>query len=153
MNYVEEGLGIARAAQRAGMPVAISFTVETDGKLPTGQTLQSAIEQVDDDTSGYPCLLHDQLRPSDPFRRRRRFGETVDEQDPRPARERIANEPRGTERVPHARLGEPGRARDEYADLKRRLTELNVMGGCCGTDHRHVEEIAVACAPLFGRRT
>ena len=54
MNYVEEAIGITRAAQRAGMPVAISFTVETDGRLPTGQTLQTAIEQVDQVTSGYP---------------------------------------------------------------------------------------------------
>src|SRR4030095_7581221 len=55
MNYVEEALGVARAARRVRMPVAISFTVETDGKLPTGQTLQSAIDQVDAATSGYPC--------------------------------------------------------------------------------------------------
>ena len=54
MNYVEEALGVARAAQRARMPVAISFTVETDGKLPTGQPLRSAIEQVDAETSAYP---------------------------------------------------------------------------------------------------
>ena len=54
MNYAEEAAGIARAAQRAAMPVAISFTVETDGRLPTGQDLRSAIEQVDGATSGYP---------------------------------------------------------------------------------------------------
>jgi S-methylmethionine-dependent homocysteine/selenocysteine methylase len=54
MNYVEEAIGIARAAQKAMMPVAISFTVETDGNLLTGQTLKSAIEQVDEATSGYP---------------------------------------------------------------------------------------------------
>jgi homocysteine S-methyltransferase len=58
MNYAEEAIGIARSAQRAGMPVAISFTVETDGRLPTGQDLQSAIEQVDDATSAYSRLLH-----------------------------------------------------------------------------------------------
>ena len=40
MNYAEEAAGIARAAQRAAMPVAISFTVETDGRLPTGQDLR-----------------------------------------------------------------------------------------------------------------
>ena len=54
MNYVEEAIGVARAAAKAGLPVAISFTVETDGNLPTGQTLQHAIEQVDEETSGYP---------------------------------------------------------------------------------------------------
>src|SRR5262249_60103640 len=55
MNYAEEAIGIARAAQHAAMPVAISLTVETDGRLPTGQDLRSAIEQVDDATSGYPA--------------------------------------------------------------------------------------------------
>lgn len=54
MNYLEEAVDIARAAQRVDMPVAISFTVETDGKLPTGQTLKAAIERVDEATSGYP---------------------------------------------------------------------------------------------------
>jgi len=54
MNYVEEAIGIAKAAERAGMPVAISFTVETDGNLPTGQTLREAIEHVDAATSRYP---------------------------------------------------------------------------------------------------
>lgn len=54
MNYVEEAIGIARAARGTNMPVAISFTVETDGNLPTGQSLKSAIEEVDEATSGYP---------------------------------------------------------------------------------------------------
>lgn len=56
MNYVEEALGISKSAQQALMPVAISFTVETDGNLPTGQILKSAIEQIDNATSGYPVL-------------------------------------------------------------------------------------------------
>ena len=55
MNYTEEAVGIARIAEAAGMPVAISFTVETDGRLPTGQTLRAAIEQVDGATSLYPA--------------------------------------------------------------------------------------------------
>ena len=55
MNYVEEAIGITRAARRANIPVVISFTVETDGNLPTGQTLKSAIEQVDEATAGYPA--------------------------------------------------------------------------------------------------
>jgi homocysteine S-methyltransferase len=58
MNYVEEALGITRAARRTGMPVAIAFTVETDGRLPTGQALRAAIEQaieqVEAETSSYP---------------------------------------------------------------------------------------------------
>lgn len=56
MNYVEEAGGIVRATQQADIPLAISFTVETDGNLPTGQTLKAAIEHVDAATSGYPDL-------------------------------------------------------------------------------------------------
>ena len=55
MNYVEEAIGITRAAQQANIPVVIAFTVETDGNLPTGQTLKSAIEQVDAVTGSYPA--------------------------------------------------------------------------------------------------
>src|SRR5262249_48713762 len=55
MNYAEEAIGVARAAERARLPVVISFTVETDGRLPTGQTLRGAIEQVDSATSYYPA--------------------------------------------------------------------------------------------------
>ena len=54
MTYVEEALGVTRAATAAGMPVAISFTVETDGRLPSGQPLGEAIEQVDDETDAAP---------------------------------------------------------------------------------------------------
>ncbi len=56
MNYVEEAIGIARADKSVGMPVVISFTVETDGKLPTGQTLKNAIESVDAATSNAPAI-------------------------------------------------------------------------------------------------
>ena len=57
MNYAEEAVGLARAAMQADMPVVISFTVETDGRLPTGQSLGDAIKQVDDATSGYPAYF------------------------------------------------------------------------------------------------
>ena len=55
MNDPEEAIGVALAAQEAGLPAAISFTVETDGRLPTGQPLRDAIEQVDDATDDYPA--------------------------------------------------------------------------------------------------
>jgi S-methylmethionine-dependent homocysteine/selenocysteine methylase len=46
-------------------------------------------------------------------------------------------------------IGNPAELAMQYAQLKRRLPKLNVMGGCCGTDHRHIEQIAQACLPLF----
>jgi homocysteine S-methyltransferase len=57
INYAEEAVGLARAAEQANMPVVLSFTVETDGRLSTGQSLGDAIEQVDDATSGYPAYF------------------------------------------------------------------------------------------------
>jgi len=149
MNYAEEAVGVARAAGRAGMPVAISFAVETDGTLPTGQTLAAAIEQVERDAAGHPSYymvncahpthVERALTPSGPWIAR--------------VRGLRAN----ASRMSHAELneapeldaGDPVELGREYADLKARLPQLNVMGGCCGTDHRHVEQIASACLPMF----
>lgn len=149
MNYVEEAIGIAQAAQRTGMPVAISFTVETDGKLPTGQTLKAALEQVDDATSGYPCYY--MINCAHPTH----FDQVLVEGEP--WLQRIRGLRANASRMSHAQLNEApeldaGNAIElgqEYADLKRRLAHLNVMGGCCGTDHRHIEQIASVCLPLF----
>lgn len=149
MNYVEEAIGIAQAAQRAGMPVAISFTVGTDGKLPTGQTLKAAIEQVDDAAAGYPCYYMINCAHPTHFEKVLAEGE--------PWLQRIRGLRANASRMSHAQLNEAheldaGNAIElgqEYADLKRRLAHLNVMGGCCGTDHRHIEQIASVCLPLF----
>ena len=54
INYVEEAIGITRAAMAAELPVVVSFTVETDGKLPTGQSVGDAIAEVDAATDGAP---------------------------------------------------------------------------------------------------
>ncbi len=149
MNYVEEAIGVARAAQRVGMPVAISFTVETDGALPTGQSLTSAIEAVDEATSGYPCYY--MINCAHPTHFEQVLGEGG------PPLDRIAGLRANASRKSHAELnespeldaGNPVELGLQYAGLKRRLTRLNVMGGCCGTDHHHVEQIAQACVPLF----
>lgn len=153
MNYVEESLGIARAAQRADMPVAISFTVETDGNLPTGQTLKAAIEQVDDATSGYPCYyMINCAHPTHFERVLTEGGLWLD---------RIRGLRANASRKSHAELnespeldvGNPVELGTQYARLKTQLLHLNVMGGCCGTDHHHVEQIAAACSPLFRAAT
>ena len=149
MNYVEEAVGIARAAQQANMPVAISFTVEADGKLPTGQTLQAAIEQIEEGTSGYPCYYMINCAHPTHFQPVLSAGE--------PWVKRIRGLRANASRMSHAELnessdldtGNPAELGREYAELKSRLRQLNVMGGCCGTDHRHIERIATACLPLF----
>jgi homocysteine S-methyltransferase len=153
MNYAEEAIGITRAAEQAGMPVAISFTVETDGRLPTGQGLGAAIEQVDAATSGYPAYY--MINCAHPTH----FGPVLAERPP--WTERVRGLRANASRKSHAELnesteldiGDPVEFGREHAQLKRRLPQLNVMGGCCGTDQRHVEQVALACSPLFRSTT
>jgi S-methylmethionine-dependent homocysteine/selenocysteine methylase len=153
MNYVEEALGVARAARAAAIPAAISFTVETDGRLPTGQTLKDAVGQVDDATSGYPCYYMINCAHPTHFEKVLRAGE--------PWVERIRGLRANASRMSHAELnnspeldaGNPIELGQEYAEFRTRLRNLNVMGGCCGTDHRHIEQIASACRPLFPHTT
>ena len=152
MNYVQEAVGIASAARQADMPVALSFTVETDGNLPTGQTLKAAIEQVDEATSGYPTYY--MINCAHPTH----FEPALEEGEPWV--ERIRGLRANASRMSHAELdeaseldtGDPVELGREYAELKSRLHQLSVMGGCCGTDHRHIEQIATACLPLFRDR-
>ena len=149
MNYPEEAIGVARAAAAARIPSAISFTVETDGALPTGESLEAAIERVDDATSGAPAYyMINCAHPS-------HFSEML----PRGATfvERIRGLRANASRMSHAELndaqvlddGFPDELAAEYARIRHTLRNLNVMGGCCGTDHRHVEAIARACISSF----
>lgn len=149
MNYVEEAIGIARAAQNVNLPVVLSFTVETDGHLPTGQTLQAAIEQVDEATSGYPAYyMINCAHPTHFEHVLTGEGAWLD---------RIRGIRANASRKSHTELneapdldsGDPFELGMQYNRLKNRLPHLNVMGGCCGTDHRHVEQIAEFCLPLF----
>ena len=149
MNYANEAIGIARAAELMHMPVAISFTVETDGRLPTGQSLRSAITEVDEATDAYPSYY--MINCAHPTH----FENALD--DGGAWLDRIHGLRANASRKSHAELnesveldiGDPAELGAEYATLTRRMPRLNVMGGCCGTDHRHVESIAAACAPLF----
>ena len=109
MTYADEAVGIARAAQEAGLPAAISFTLETDGRLPSGQALREAIEQVDGETGLGARLLHDQLRSPDALRGRARGRSGVGAADPRAARQRVDEEPRRAGRGRGARRGRSGR--------------------------------------------
>lgn len=150
MTYAEEAIGITRAAKQSHMPVVISFTVETDGTLPTGQSLADAIRQVDDATLGYPAYFMINCAHPSHFDHVLRGDE--------PWAERIRGLRANASTMSHAELNEAseldagnpielGRA---YAALRmHKLKRLNVMGGCCGTDHRHVEQIASACLPTF----
>jgi S-methylmethionine-dependent homocysteine/selenocysteine methylase len=149
LNYADEAVGIVRAARRARMPVIISFTLETDGRLPTGQPLGEAIDAVDDATSGYPAYY--MINCAHPTH----FAHVLDEGGAWIGRLRGLRA--NASRKSHAELndaveldvGDPAELGQQYAGLMKRLPRLNVLGGCCGTDHRHVDRIATSCAPLF----
>jgi homocysteine S-methyltransferase len=144
LTYAEEAIGIARASATAGVPVVLSFTVETDGCLPSGRPLRDAIEQVDAETGGaasyfmincaHPSHVVDALESSAPW-----LG-------------RIHGVRANASRKSHAELdeadeldaGDPAELADQYRRLAERLPNLSVVGGCCGTDHRHVDAIATS---------
>jgi S-methylmethionine-dependent homocysteine/selenocysteine methylase len=141
---VEEAIGITRAARAAGMPVVISFTVETDGRLPTGRALGEAIEEVDRETDGAPEYFMVNCAHPSHFARVLAEGGAW--------RERIHGVRANASRLSHAALddlgvldaGNPEDLAAEMAALGEWLPNLSVLGGCCGTDHRHIARIADA---------
>lgn len=146
MTNVSEALGIALAARDHRMPVAISFTLETDGKLPTGQPLGEAIAAVDLASNHYPAYY--MINCAHPTHFDGLFAHSAQWQT------RVRGLRGNASRLSHAELdaaddldeGNPEELGGQYAALRRALPSLNVLGGCCGTDHRHVSEIARAVA-------
>ncbi len=138
MTYADEAVGIVRAATAAGLPVVISFTVETDGRLPSGQTLRDAVEEVDARTEGAAAYF--MINCAHP----RHFEGVL---EPGSAwTNRIRGLRANASKLSHAELdeaeeldeGDPDELASDYVALRERLPELHVLGGCCGTDHRHV---------------
>ena len=152
MTNVNEAIGIARAAEGVGLPVAISFTVETDGRLPTGDALGDAIAEVDDATGGYPAYY--MVNCAHPTH----FTETLLGTGDWVARVRGLRA--NASRCSHDELdamtelddGNPVELAAQYRALVDRLPQLTVLGGCCGTDIRHLTAIAASCAPLAEQR-
>ena len=145
MTYSEEAIGIARAARECGLPVAISFTVETDGRLPSGQPLRDAVEETDAVTDAHPAYY--MINCAHP----EHFAGALAEGGP--WLDRIRGLRANASRKSHAELdaspeldsGDPEELGRQYRDLSSQLRRLTVFGGCCGTDHRHVRAICAAC--------
>ena len=145
MTNANEAIGVTRAARAAGLPVAISFTVETDGRLPTGQSLQDAIAEVDAATQGAPAYF--MINCAHPTH----FDATLAGKDA--WMQRIRGIRANASKRSHAELneapdlddGNPAELGAEYRALRARHPQITVLGGCCGTDHRHIEQICGAC--------
>jgi S-methylmethionine-dependent homocysteine/selenocysteine methylase len=145
MTNANEAVGVTRAAIEAGMPVAISFTLETDGRLPTGQTLADAVNEVDASTADGPAYY--MINCAHPTH----FEHALPEWESWTSRIRgiRANASRRSHQelndAPDLDAGDPVELAGQYGDLLRRHPQINVLGGCCGTDHRHVQCISQAC--------
>ena len=146
MTNIPEATGIALAAKSLDVPVVISFTVETDGLLPTGDTLQDAILAVDDATGAYPAYYMVNCAHPDHFAGALREGGV--------AMRRIRGIRANASRCSHAELdamtelddGNPQELALLYRLVREAFPGITVLGGCCGTDLRHIEAIAEACA-------
>ncbi|MEM8930561.1 MAG: homocysteine S-methyltransferase family protein [Acidobacteriota bacterium] len=149
LTTADEAIGITRAVRRTGLPVVLSFTVETDGRLPTGERLGDAIDRVDIATGAYPAYyMINRAHPTHFEQEMESDGDWLG---------RIRGLRANASCKSHAELdacetldaGNPLDLARRFARLKMALPGLHVLGGCCGTDHRHIEAIARACAPLF----
>ncbi len=145
MTTMAEATGIALAARAAGLPVAISFTLETDGRLPDGTALGHAIAAVDAATSAYPAYFMINCVHPDHFSVL--FETQADWQS------RLRGIRANASTLSHAELdvmtvldaGDPPALAESYHWLRARLPHLTVLGGCCGTDQRHIAAIAARC--------
>lgn len=141
-NQASEAAGFAEAAKAAGLPAVVSFTVETDGHLPDGTSLADAISEVDAASGEYPAYYMINCAHPDHFA----DALTIGEKWTRRIRGLRAN----ASRLSHAELdeapelddGNPEELAGQYRELASRMPWLNVFGGCCGTDLRHVNAIA-----------
>ena len=138
MTNTGEAIGITQAAGEETLPVVVSFTVETDGRLPTGEPLGDAIRTVDAATNSAPIYYMVNCAHPDHFR------DVIADGADWVAR--IGGVRANASRLSHAELdvaetlddGDPAEFGDLHADLAGLLPNLRVVGGCCGTDHRHV---------------
>lgn len=139
MTSSTEAIGISRAARTVGLPVCVSFTVETDGRLPSGERLQDAIEAVDADASPDYFALNC-AHPS-------HFHEILAEGGSWTSRIRAIRA--NASPCSHAELdaataldiGDPDDLGNRYRRLRAVSSAINVLGGCCGTDLRHMRAI------------
>ncbi|MDF1793028.1 MAG: homocysteine S-methyltransferase family protein [Thalassobaculaceae bacterium] len=146
ITNVPEAIGIVRAATERSMPAVISFTLETDGRLPTGQSLRQAIEEVDAATTGAAAyFMINCAHPTHFEAKLAAGGDWV---------RRIRGVRANASTRSHAELdnstdldaGDPEQLGRDYARLRELLPSASIFGGCCGTDHRHVEQICGRCA-------
>jgi homocysteine S-methyltransferase len=145
LTNTPEAIGIARAAERAGLPIVLSFTVETDGALPGRKPLGVAIAEVDEATGGYPAYY--MINCAHP----RHFTGKVKGGAPWVGRigglrpNASAKSHAELDASPEIDIGDIAELAEDHAELLPSLPNLQLIGGCCGTDHRHIAAICARC--------
>jgi homocysteine S-methyltransferase len=148
INYAEEGIGVARACRKSGIPSVISFTVETDGRLASGQAIGDAIEQTDRETGNAPAYYMLNCAHPAHFAHALRSGEAWTARLRGLRANASMRSHAELDAAPDLDIGDPVDLGHRYRALRERFGHLCVLGGCCGTDHRHIEQILLACAPV-----
>ncbi len=141
LAYPNEAIGIVQAAKRFELPVVVSFTVETDGKLPTGASLVDAISEVDQATDGFAAYFMINCAHPDHFEAVLNGAASMGR-----LKGIIAN----ASRCSHAELdaatvldaGNPTELGAQLRAIRARHPNITVLDGCCGTDMRHMAAIA-----------
>jgi homocysteine S-methyltransferase len=145
LNYVGEAIGVALAARSADLPVALSFTLETDGLLPDGTSLRDAILDADNATDAYPAYY--MINCAHPTH----FAHVLETDEAWVKRIRGIRGNASTrshaelDSAPDLDSGDPVDFGKRYRGLRGRQEQLTILGGCCGTDCRHVEQISYSC--------
>jgi S-methylmethionine-dependent homocysteine/selenocysteine methylase len=144
LTYPQEAIGFLDAASAVDLPAIVSFTVETDGRLPNGQRLRDAIELADEATNGAARGFMVNCAHPTHFDGSLVGGAWLG---------RLTGIRANSSTMSHAELdaaeelddGDPVDLAERYRRLLDRLPALELLGGCCGTDHRHLRAIGEAC--------
>ncbi len=147
LAYPSEAIGIVRAAKRLGLPVVIAFTVETNGRLPTDASLEEAISEVDAATDAYAAYFMINCAHPDHF---------TNVLADAPWMQRVRGIVANASRCSHAELdvaeeiddGNPVELGQQLAGIRKRFPHISVLGGCCGTDMRHISSISNSAKAL-----
>ncbi|MBL0372892.1 homocysteine S-methyltransferase family protein [Rhizobium sp. KVB221] len=153
MNTTGEAIGIARAAKAAAMPCVISFTVETDGGLVNGTSLREAIELTEEATGGSPIYYMVNCAHPTHFDQALKNG---DKWVKRIVGIRANSSTKSHQELDESTeidIGDPVDLGRRYRALRKDYPDMRILGGCCGTDHRHLFAICEACAPTRGMAT
>ncbi len=140
LTEVGEAIGLSRAAADVGLAIGIGFTVETDGRLPDGTRLAEAVAAVDA-VAPPAYFVINCAHPSHIL-----AGLQSDHDLDTAWRERIGGLRVNASTMTHAELdesevlddGDPVQLAIDQQPLIDAFANLEVLGGCCGTDARHV---------------